>query len=346
MSARPPAPPPPRRAVVFGAAGFIGSHLCRHLLSLDVQVTGFDDLSRPGAAQRWAALEAGPARPRLMQGDVRDFAAVRAAAARQTEIYLLAAQVAVTQALVNPRHDFEVNALGAFNVLEAARLGGQRPFLLFTSTNKVYGEMPGRPAAPTSEDQPLQFHSPYGCSKGAADQYVLDYARVYALPAVVFRMSCIYGPGQAGSEDQGWLAHFAAAALAARPITLYGDGQQRRDLLFIDDLIHAMRLAWQHRRAAAGRVFNIGGGGENVRSLREVIAWLERRYGRRLELRQGPRRQGDQAYYCSDFTRFQTLTQWRPRIAAETGLDRLCAWLEARERETRRVSHQRRPEAA
>lgn len=332
-----------RRAVVFGGAGFIGSHLCRHLLTAGAEVTVVDDISRDGAGQRWAALGAQPDPPRLLRADIRDFPAVRSATAGQTEIYLLAAQVAVTGSITDPRRDFEINVLGALNVLEAARLGGQRPFVLFTSTNKVYGEMAGQPAAPVSEAQPLDFHSPYGCSKGAADQYVRDYARIYALPTVVFRMSCIYGPGQAGSEDQGWVAHFAASALAGPAITLYGDGHQRRDLLFIDDLMAAMRLAWSHRRATAGQVFNIGGGAENVRSLRQVIAFLEQRYGRRLELREGPRRQGDQPFYCTDFGRFQALTGWRPRVTAEAGLDQLCAWLEAREREARLA---RRTEAA
>lgn len=332
-----------RRAVVFGGAGFIGAHLCRHLLAADAEVTVVDDLSREGAGQRWAELAAQPDPPRLIRADVRDFAAVRMATAAQTEIYLLAAQVAVTDSLTDPRRDFEVNALGGLNVLEAARLGGRQPFVLFTSTNKVYGAMAGQPATPVSETQPLDFHSPYGCSKGAADQYVRDYARIYGLPAVVFRMSCIYGPGQRGSEDQGWVAHFAASALATQPITLYGDGHQRRDLLFIDDLIAAIHLAWSHRQAAAGQAFNIGGGGENVRSLRQVIAYLERRYGRRLELRAGPRRQGDQPFYCTDFGRFQALTGWRPRVPAEAGLDRLCAWLETREGEARRAQ---RTEAA
>lgn len=332
-----------RHAVVFGGAGFIGSHLCRHLIAAGAEVTVADDLSRGGAKQRWAELSAHADPPRLIRADIRDFSAVRSAVAGQTEIYLLAAQVAVTDSLTDPRRDFEINALGTFNVLEAARLTGQRPFVLFTSTNKVYGEMAGQPAAPTSEIRPLDFHSPYGCSKGAADQYVRDYARVFALPTVVFRMSCIYGPGQAGTADQGWVAHFAATALAGGMITLYGDGRQERDLLFIDDLIAAMRLAFSHRRGAAGHVFNVGGGPDNLRSLRQVIAYLERRYGRRLELREGPRRQGDQPFYCTDFGRFQALTGWRPRVGADAGLDRLCAWLEARERASRLA---RRTEAA
>ncbi len=338
-----PAPLPrgPRRAVVFGAAGFIGSHLCRHLLRAGAAVIAVDNLCREGAEARWAALAAHSEPPRQLRADVRDFAAVRAAVEGQTEIYHLAAQVAVTRSIESPRGDFEVNAGGTVNVLEAARRCGDRPFVLVTSTNKVYGEMAGRPPQPTGEAQPLDFHSPYGCSKGAADQYTRDYARTFGLPAVVFRMSCIYGPGQAGSEDQGWVAHFAAAALAGRPITLYGDGEQQRDLLYIDDLIAAMHLAWSHRQAAAGQAFNIGGGAANLRSLRQVAAALERRYGRPIELRQGPRRQGDQQFYCSDYRRFAALTGWRPRVPADAGLERLCAWLEAQEREARLIGRRK-----
>lgn len=341
MIASEPPPRRTRRAVVFGAAGFIGAHLCRWLLNAGVEVTAVDNLSRQGAESRWAALAVHPEPPWRLRGDVRDFAFVRAAVEGQTEIYHLAAQVAVTRSLADPRADFEVNAMGTFNVLEAARLGGLRPFVLVTSTNKVYGDLAGQPHRPVSEAQCLDFHSPYGCSKGAADQYTLDYARVYGLPAVVFRMSCIYGPGQLGSEDQGWVAHFAAQALAGQPIHIYGDGEQQRDLLYIDDLMAAMRLAWSRRQAAAGQAFNIGGGEANRRSLRQVVSALERRYGRPIELRPGPRRQGDQAFYCSDCTRFQALTGWRPRISADAGLERLCTWLEARDREARLAQRQR-----
>src|SRR6185312_1962244 len=189
--------------------------------------------------------------------DVRNFEAVREAAADATEIYQLAAQVAVTDSVKDPRHDFEVNLQGTFNVLEAARRSENNPFVLFTSTNKVYGECADAATcnAGVNESQPLDFHSPYGCSKGAADQYVRDYARIYGLPTVVFRMSCIAGPRQWGNEDQGWVAHFIYSALQDKPITIYGDGRQVRDVLHVHDLVRAFEAARQNAERIAGEIF-------------------------------------------------------------------------------------------
>lgn len=320
------------RVLVTGGAGFIGSHLCRRWLREGAEVTAFDDLSRLGSAATVARMRQEAAGLRLLHcaGDVRQPAAVAAVVAGQDAVFHLAAQVAVTHSLADPRRDFEVNAAGTLNVLEAVRRQPRPPFLLFSSTNKVYGALQhAGPRAAVSEDQPLDFHSPYGCSKGAADQYVRDYARIYSLPAVVFRMSCIYGPGQNGDEDQGWVAHFARAAWLNRPITIFGDGQQERDLLYVDDLVEAMVLAWRHRARCAGAVFNIGGGAANVRSLRQLIAELEAQQGRAMAVRSAPPRPGDQRRYCSDYRRFQAATQWAPRVGVAEGLARLRAWLEA-----------------
>jgi CDP-paratose 2-epimerase len=215
----------------------------------------------------------GKDRLNFIQADVRDFLAIRSAVKEVDVIYHLAGQVAVTSSVCDPHLDFEINSLGTLNVLEATRLSGRKPIVVFTSTNKVYGEMESVATVEldtrytyrdlphgVSESQPVDFHSPYGCSKGAADQYVRDYARIYGLRTVVFRMSCIYGPRQFGTEDQGWLAHFTIASETERPITIYGNGKQVRDILYIDDLVKAFRLAVDNIDITAGQVYNIGGG--------------------------------------------------------------------------------------
>src|SRR5262249_39974905 len=251
---------------------------------------------------------------RFVQGDVRDFDAVRAALADAEAVYHLAGQVGVTTSVEDPRTDYGINVMGPCNVLEAARLSGRQPIVVYTSTNKVYGGMEDVAVVERTaryefrdlphgiaESQPLDFHSPYGCSKGAADQYVRDYARIYGLPTVVFRMSCIYGPRQFGNEDQGWLAHFMIAALTERPITIYGDGKQARDVLFVDDLVRALRLAVEKRDTTVGQVFNIGGGPSNALAVwmefRELLADL---LGERTPVRYEGWRPGDQPCYISD----------------------------------------------
>jgi CDP-paratose 2-epimerase len=256
-------------------------------------------------------------------------------------IYHLAGQVAVTSSVKDPRPDYEVNALGTFNLLEAARLSGRNPAVVFSSTNKVYGGMEDVPVVERAtrygyrdlpygvpESQPLDFHSPYGCSKGAADQYVRDYARIYGLPTVVFRMSCIYGPRQFGNEDQGWLAHFMIAALIGNPITIYGDGKQVRDVLFVDDLVRAFRLAVEKIDVAAGEVFNIGGGPDNTLAVwhefRELLADLR---GVKTRVRRREWRPGDQPCYVSDIRKAHRLLGWQPQVDKEMGVRRLWEWV-------------------
>src|SRR5262249_50328517 len=255
--------------------------------------------------------------------------------------YHLAGQVAVTTSVEDPRNDYEVNALGTFNLLEAARLGGRRPTVVFTSTNKVYGGMEDVGVVERStryeyrdlphgvpETQPLDFHSPYGCSKGAADQYVRDYARIYDLPTVVFRMSCIYGPRQFGNEDQGWVAHFLIAAVTGQPITIYGNGKQVRDVLFVDDLVRALRLAVERIDACKGQVFNIGGGPNNAlavwQEFRELLADLK---GEKVPVRYGDWRPGDQPCYVSDIRKAGHYLEWTPRIDKDAGIRRLWEWV-------------------
>ena len=244
-----------RSVLIFGGAGFIGSNLAHSLLShTEAKVHVFDNLSRAGVHHNLEWLRKTPGASRRLQvtvGDVRDARLVERAVAHANEIYHFAAQVAVTTSVADPRLDFEVNLAGTFNVLDAARRSGNRPFILFTSTNKVYGELGlGTPVVSgkryvtpaqqgVSESQPLDFHSPYGCSKGAADQYVRDFGRIYGLPTVVFRMSCVAGPRQFGTEDQGWVAHFVYSALQEEAVVIYGDGRQVRDVLCVDDLLRA-----------------------------------------------------------------------------------------------------------
>ncbi|MBV9493864.1 MAG: NAD-dependent epimerase/dehydratase family protein, partial [Acidobacteria bacterium] len=262
------------------------------------------------------------------------------------QVFHFAAQVAVTTSLVDPRTDFDINARGTLNLLEAIRACATPPPLLFTSTNKVYGALDdipmlrlGKRYMPEhrsvaehgiNEERPLDFHSPYGCSKGTADQYVLDFARSYRLPAVVFRMSCIYGRHQFGNEDQGWVAHFLLRALADEPITLYGDGRQVRDILFADDLVDAMLLAHERIEETSGQAFNMGGGPASTISLLELLDMIERLHGSRPEIAFEPWRTGDQRYYVSNTSRFRALSGWAPRIGAKAGVEQLYQWLAAR----------------
>lgn len=333
-----------RPVMISGGAGFIGTNLAAQLLENGREVLIFDNLSRPGVERNlcWLTDRYGD-RVQVEVQDIRDPLAVRHAVAKSSAVFHLAAQVAVTHSLVAPLFDFEVNARGTLNVLEACRGCSVPPPLLFTSTNKVYGSLPNirciregvryQPSCPAtreygvSETRPLQFHSPYGCSKGAADQYVLDYARCYRLPAVVFRMSCIYGPHQCGTEDQGWLAHFARRVLADESLSIYGDGRQVRDVLFVADLVAAMLKAIDQIDITAGHAFNIGGGPKNAVSLINVIDQLAELQGTRPVVEYGPWRQGDQKYYVSDTRLFQSTTGWAPTVDAEQGVQRLWEWL-------------------
>jgi CDP-paratose 2-epimerase len=277
-------------------------------------------------------------RLQITVGDVRDAAKVERAVRFATEIYHFAAQVAVTTSVADPRFDFDVNLQGTFNVLEAARKAGNRPFILFTSTNKVYGDLAEHRVlmsekrysfadlAGISEAQPLDFHSPYGCSKGAADQYVHDYSRIYGLPTVVFRMSCIAGPRQFGNEDQGWVAHFLYSALQNSPLVVYGDGRQVRDVLCVDDLLRAFEIVRANAATCAGEIFNVGGGAENAVSLLELIAMIEKLTGRRMEYVRDERRPGDQLIYVTDYSKLTRYTGWRPEIDVAGTLDLIYAW--------------------
>lgn len=333
--------------LITGGAGFIGTNVARSYLKDGQSVHVFDNLSRAGVEQNITELQRDyPNRVIFTNGDVRDSSLVRKAVAGAAAVYHFAAQVAVTTSLEDPICDLQTNLLGTLNVLEAIRHSTFRPPLLFTSTNKVYGKLASvaleehatrhRPTNGmiaghgVGEDQPLDFLSPYGCSKGSADQYVLDYAKSYGLFTTVFRMSCIYGPYQMGSEDQGWVAHFLRRTLAKEPITIYGDGKQVRDLLFVSDLVEAMRLAIAHIERVAGEAFNMGGGIENSASLLEVVDELNRLTGHAIAPHRGSERLGDQRWYVSDTSKFRTRLQWSPRVSVPEGLRRLCDWYTSR----------------
>jgi CDP-paratose 2-epimerase len=304
----------------------------------------YDNLSRPGVERNFDWLrEMHGDLVQLRRADTRDFAAVTDAMRRATKVFHFAAQVAVTTSLDDPTEDFAINAGGTLNVLEAIRKSAHRPPLFFTSTNKVYGGLDDvalddgdvryAPKSPRilqhgiSEDRPLDFHSPYGCSKGTADQYIRDYARSYGLKTVVFRMSCIYGAHQFGTEDQGWVAHFLIRALNRQPITIYGDGRQVRDILYIDDLVEAFLLADENVDTLSGQAFNIGGGADNTVSLRELVRMIARAEEREPKIEWGEWRTGDQKYYVSDTRRFQHATGWSPRITPREGVRMLRQWL-------------------
>jgi len=337
-------PPSGGLALVTGGAGFVATNVADRLLRSGRRVRIFDNLSRAGVERnvRWLRAQHG-SRVELQYGDIRDGAAVATAVRGVDRVFHFAAQVAVTTSLIDPFADFDINARGTLNLLEALRAAGGQASLLFTSTNKVYGDLhdvqlrtDGRRYMPADrdvaesgigEERPLDFHSPYGCSKGAAEQYVLDYARTFGLPATVFRMSCIYGPHQFGTEDQGWVAHFAIQALRGRRLTLYGDGRQVRDILYVEDLAEAMLLAHQHIDRTAGQAFNIGGGPANTVSLLELIDLLGELTGSRAAYGFEPWRTADQRYYVSDIRRFSALTGWAPRTGVHDGVGRLVAWL-------------------
>jgi CDP-paratose 2-epimerase len=332
-----------RHYLVTGGVGFIGSNYVHHLLSRGEQVTVYDNLSRHGAEINLAWLQAEHRTHsfRFVQGDIRDAGLLTAMAQDADVIIHLASQVAVTTSVIRPREDFEINALGTLNVLEAARLSGRQPIVLYASTNKVYGEMKEVEVVEeepryryrdllfgVGESQPLDFHSPYGCSKGAGDQYVRDYARIYGLPTVVFRQSCIYGPRQFGVEDQGWVAWFIIAAVTGQPITIYGNGKQVRDLLYVDDLLDAYDAAVAHIDRAAGKVYNVGGGPANTLSIWwEFGLMLERLVGHPVSVSWRDWRPGDQRIYVSDIRKIRQHLGWEPCIGVEEGIQRLYKWI-------------------
>ncbi len=330
--------------LITGGAGFIGSNYVHRLLKRGEAVTIFDNLARAGAPRNldWLKKEFGANAFEMVVGDVRDADRIAEAAKGADVIVHLAGQVAVTTSVTNPRDDFEVNALGTFNVLEAARLSGKKPIFLYASTNKVYGGMDDVEVVEDAtrwhykdltygapETQPLDFHSPYGCSKGTGDQYVRDYFRIYDLPTVVLRQSCIYGPRQFGIEDQGWLAWMIIAAVTGRKITVYGDGKQVRDVLHVDDLLDAYDAAIINIEVAKGQVYNMGGGVNNVLAIwAEFGPMIESLLGKKIEVARGDWRPGDQRVFYADYRKAERELGWKPKISLEEGIERLFQWVQ------------------
>jgi CDP-paratose 2-epimerase len=329
--------------LIFGGAGFIGSNWARRLLeTTEAKIHIYDNLARPGSRYNLEWLQKLAGRSGRLQftiGDVREQAKVQRTVKHATEIYNFAAQVAVTTSIADPRLDFEVNLGGTLNILDAARASGNHPSVLFTSTNKVYGGFSNglarverkRYVAPestagTSESQPLDFHSPYGCSKGAADQYVHDYARIYGLRTVVFRMSCIAGPRQFGNEDQGWVAHFLHSAMLKTPLIIYGSGLQVRDVLHVEDLLNAFEAVHRCPAVTHGQVYNIGGGPGNTTSLLELVDTIAELTGVRLRYELDSGRSGDQLVYVTDHAKFTRDTGWTPQAGIPEILESLEAW--------------------
>jgi CDP-paratose 2-epimerase len=330
-----------KRMLITGGAGFVGCNAARFFGTRNWNVTVLDNLSRAGTDKNLEWLRDGTTFD-FAQVDVRDRSAVDRVVAegRFDAVLHLAAQVAVTTSVLDPRTDFAVNALGTFNMLDAVRLHCPEAVFIFASTNKVYGKIAGAGSAlrgsryvyldrphGIGESEPLDFLSPYGCSKGAADQYALDFARIYKIPATSFRQSCIYGPRQFGVEDQGWVAWFAIAALLGRDITIFGDGKQVRDVLHVDDLVRAYEDAIRAPDRVAGEAFNVGGGPGHAISLLDLVAMLERRLGRSIPLRWADWRPGDQQVYISDIRKLGKALGWEPRIDVDAGLAQLVDWV-------------------
>ncbi len=335
-----------QRILITGGAGFIGSNAAKYFADRGWAVTVFDNFSRqPGTSlnARWLHEEA----PTIVivKGDVRHHTSLLEKLVSEHDVVLhLAGQVAVTTSVQNPREDFEINALGTLNVLEAVRTSPNKPILLYASTNKVYGGMERVPVIKTDqgyryrdlklgahEDHHLDFHSPYGCSKGTADQYIRDYARLYDLKTVVFRQSCIYGPRQFGSEDQGWVVWFVIAHLLNKKATIFGDGHQSRDVLFIDDLNRAYELAIANIDKVRGRVYNIGGGATNVLSVLGLVDLIQELYTKPLAVEFADWRPGDQKIFCADVSKAQRDFGWQPTTTIPDGVQRLYQWVKEHE---------------
>jgi CDP-paratose 2-epimerase len=329
---------------ITGGAGFIGSNYVSRLLERGEKVTIYDNLSRAGAPRNlaWLKDKFGDKTFSMIIGDVRDAALLTASSRAADVIVHLASQVAVTTSVTHPREDFEINAQGTFNVLEAARLNERKPVVIYASTNKVYGEMEEVKVVEDAtrwhyadlplgcpETQPLDFHSPYGCSKGTGDQYVRDYSRIYDLPTVVLRQSCIYGPRQFGVEDQGWVAWMIIAAVTGKQITVYGDGKQIRDLLNVADLLNAYDSAIAKIDTAKGQVYNLGGGSQNILSIwTEFGPMLEKLLGKPIPVARAGWRPGDQKVFVADIRKAGRELNWAPKIGVEEGVRKLFEWVQ------------------
>jgi CDP-paratose 2-epimerase len=333
-----------RPVLITGGAGFIGCNIANAIAERGHEVLVYDALSRPGVERNLAWLKERHGELIIpVVADVRDEDALARAAREAKAVFHMAAQVAVTTSMVDPREDFDINMRGTLNLLDALRLKGDRTPIIFASTNKVYGDLADlefqlgdqkyEPVDPQvreygiGESRPLDFHTPYGCSKGAADQYVLDYARSFGLRSAVIRMSCIYGLRQMGTEDQGWVAHFLIRALENKPITLYGDGCQVRDILDVSNAVEAYLAAWDRIDTIQGRAFNLGGGSQNAVSLRELLGHIAGLLGREVDVEFSDWRAGDQRYFVADTRSIEHALGLSPKLPWRQGVANLLEWL-------------------
>jgi len=327
--------------LITGGCGFIGTNAADFYLKKGYKVIAFDNLSRVGAKQNLTWLKKQKGKFVFVKGDIRNDKKLLETFKRYGPdlVLHLAAQVTMVTSVTNPREDFEINALGTFNVLEAMRKTKCKAPALYSSTNKVMGELLSIPVVEkkeryeyknikgVNEGFPLDFHGPYGCSKGCGDQYFLDYARIYGLNTVVFRQSGIYGPHQFGIEEQGWLAWFCNALLFNKPVTIFGNGKQVRDVLYVDDLIRAYDSALKNIKKTRGKAYTIGGGPRFSLSIWELFDILEKLSEKKFNHSFGPWRPGDQKVYVSDVSRAKKDFGWSPKISPKEGLKRLYNWI-------------------
>lgn len=330
-----------KKILITGGCGFIGTNAASHYLKKDYKVIAVDNLFRIGSKQNLSWLKKQKGNFVFVKADIRNNKRLLAIFKKYKPklILHLAAQTTMVTSVENPREDFEANALGTFNVLEAMRKGSPRASLIYSSTNKVMGELTNIPVVEKkkryafknikgiSEKYPLDFHGPYGCSKGCGDQYTIDYARIYGLNTIVFRQSGIYGPHQFGIEEQGWLAWFANALIFNKPVTIYGNGKQVRDVLYIDDLLRAFDLAFKNIKKTRGKVYTIGGGSKFSLSIWELFEILEKLAGKKFNYKFGPWRPGDQKIYISDLRSAKKDFHWQPKISPKEGVKRLYNWI-------------------
>jgi len=335
------------KLLITGGCGFLGSNLTAHAIKLGYDLMVFDNLYRAGSLENLTWLQSqGPFK--FIHGDIRNANDVLRVVKefKPDSVFHLAGQVAMTTSIANPRMDFEVNALGTFNLLEAVRKYVPHALVVYSSTNKVYGDLEQYQYRETAtryecidkpsgfgENTPLDFHSPYGCSKGAADQYMLDYARIYGLKTIVFRHSSMYGGRQFATYDQGWVGWFCQKALEAKegcllePFTISGNGKQVRDVLHADDMIRLYFSALDKIEAAKGQAFNVGGGMANSLSLLELFVLLEEITGTKLTYTKLPPRESDQRVFVADLAKAQSLIQWEAKVSARDGVTRMVEWI-------------------
>lgn len=330
-----------KKVLITGGAGFIGSNLAGSFLEKGESVTILDNLCRNGSKINAKWLKSKSGKLKIVEGDIRNSSDVENCVKGKDLIFHLAAQVAVTTSVIDPKTDFEINALGTLNILEAVRKFNPKAVVLYSSTNKVYGEMTSVEIVEketrydyqnlngVSESQSLDFHSPYSCSKGSADQYVHDYHRIYGLNTIIFRQSCIYGPRQFGVEDQGWVAWFLIALTLGKAITIYGDGKQVRDILYVSDLVNAYNLAVENIRTTNGQVYNIGGGRKKTISvLYEFKPVLEKLFKQKINMAFANWRPGDQKVFISDIGKAERDFGWKPEISPKKGIKKLYNWVQ------------------